>query len=1314
MPSKAGTEKSSEQKNRSKNDLKMAQAVESHDAPKSDVPWETSLLEVYGTNVSLSHPCLESGAVTTDYQLSAAALPLQKGVTITPGGAFGQVAAYDDKSTGVRSVIFNAAGGTLDFAPPNLNGVRATGSLAVATIVTDQLSDASGPKAEDAPVMDHISLPPLDQAALEMQPAEAGGMALEEAAPLGQRSKTAETAEASAYLTEPMVIEPIEGFRLKLGGMEYVRRKNEWNPKLKFYQSSLTYQGKPAAPDFQTESDESGLHLSGGGTVPLDAELLADSGFAAAQEAHAGIELCLDQDGARIALRPVSQEEAEQIPEEAEQVPEEAEPAQEEVQPVQEEAAPVTEKAEPVPEESRRAVPKPEGDLLTDDGYLRLEDPQYPSQEEWDGETPLHGTGGFRFLSIPYDITIPGRGADSHLTGVTREKAEHEGEMDFDLRSGKLNAKFDVPVELSLLDEGAPEALTCTLTLMNAAVENGVLTAKSVRLDRGLEVETETETAKKLFGESLQVTIADVGGTAEVNRGTGITGETGGKQLGAFSVSNFLDFLDISGDYAAGRLHAGLHAKEEDEREHSKSLFGESRHLTDAGLSIPIAGPLSFELAVGTSLELGGELSADLARNPAKSFGERMEPGEAMELGGGLKLEGSAAVNVSAGLSVGISALVTNLLAADIKLTAELAAEFETALTGGTALGKEDGKLKQVRDLRLGGDLDVTLKGALNLSSDVKFLIWNANIFTMELGKKEIPLAQASGTVTREAGAKGLKNGWHFESLDLSAEAFGKKAGLALKNQGEAKREPVRISRAAVDAIGSDAKNAWAVLEDLKQQQTLNGERAYFLSEKEQEDLKKKIRDMSDTAEDKLREYMSWLGSYKAQLETDESRAREAVEAARRRRSEYQQKDEVRGLLLRQSRIGGFDPENYRNTPEQAPLSEEEMARIRAESDSAFKANSQIRAENRERERGNRDIREQNRQRNKMSAVDLAIARQLGIYDDAMAQVRDAYDVFAQAQNLKLKAKDKNLPEEKLLRRGSALTERELLSGNTETDWGDSSVQLLEAKTRFGEGDQNYFHVLHSRALNEAEGRVRKGFGSVYRKAFRVHSDPGSSEKSQIVNMSGYELLKIILTDTYPKGACDEDGNDRSGQKMGGTPDQKLEALTYLFKLQDRKGLDSLLDRLLTDYETKKTQQEAMLDNTNEVYRALFDSTLQKMTAEGDVNIPQKLDELSRDLEESKQTYLRTVQEELDVQATIKKVQTEREDCLNKLNKLKKDVKAGVKLTGESVAGATGAVDFMEKDYREIISGKRLLEAASENSGAQEAMRRGGATEAAV
>lgn len=1527
MPKATTVKKSDEFKPKSKFDSANDKKRGESSAPALTMPWETELMEICSKQVSLSHPMLESGSVTMEYGLSPSAIPLQAGIKVMTGGAFGQVAAYDDKISDSRSIIFNAMGGEMEFAPPNMKGVDALGKLAVINLVAEKPYEGGNSPAEQAPAADLDSLPQAEEAAALDDIHSADNEASISEQPQGDVSQT----EISIRTAEPLVISPIENddFQMELDNAEYVKLKGDFDPKMKFHRTKLTYRNAVVAPEFETVSDSMGLHLPDSESMELDRDALLKNGYGNPEEydedysAVDGIDICFSKEGAEIVGWNYEDDEEESLPKEdakptdtAEKAPANsstvkigeanfylyntesqngnvrsaercecyhnsfeiklqavsineqgeltgsvksinlltnpdvkvlcesitcdslngirtdtallkrgetqyaleqvtfekseqifAKSAQAEINgypavlhdallksdgSISYQSADVEtvlhfglnredknsrydesarafftfrlgagtiinnhfdsgfraletasqqksgenqidaekeriEKTKTVSKkkaafkeshietDDKRTDQKIEGDIFTDDGFLRLENARFDFQGDDAGSAAIRGTGEFRFLKIPYDISVPGKKGGqtgSHLTGMTSQKSDREEQTDFTIgQDGKINAEFDDSVELPMLKNNSETiSVINTLTLNDAAVEDSVLTAKSVRLDRGLglqqdmEDDTESETAKTLFGIGLKGTIADVGGSARLDKNDGIIGETEKKQLGQFEVSDFLGFLDVSGDYAAGTLHASLHSEEQSEKEQSKKLFGESKHITDAGLSIPIAGPLSFEFSAGTSLEIGGELSADMARNPSKSFGEEMQPNETMELGGSLDISGSASVNLSAGVAAGVSALVTNLLAADLKLNAELGAQLDTKLTGGTSLGKENGKLRQVDDLAIEGGLDATLKGALSLSSDVKFLIWKANIFTIEIGKKEIKLAQVHGTATREAGARGLKNGWHFESLELSAEAFGKKAGLALKNQKAAKSEPIQITKEAVDAIGSDAMGAWAVLEDLKREQSLNGDRAYFISKEEQAALNEKIAVTAETVRQKLEKYVSALAEYEKQLVQEEKAASQAVKTARDEQNEYRHRDEIRQVAMRQAEIGGFDLENYRQEQEQELLGEKKEPENALSRDERAK----IREENKQREQNNSIVRAKNKMLRQMASADFVIARQLGIYNDAMAAAKDSYDTFAQAENMKLTAKGKDIPRENLYQMSSEMSDSDFLYKEHKF-WGTGADELKRL-TGFGGRGDSYFKSLYANAVNSNRGREREGFG-IYRKVFRVHSDPGSAEKSQIRNMSGYDLLKIILTDRYPKGACDADGNDRSGQVIGGTPEDKLKALKYLFNENSRESLTDAFTRKALGFEKDKTKQQSMLDDSDRIYAALFDTTMQDMTAKGNVDIDEKLSELNNKLEESKEKYLQTVQKHLDAQAALVKVHAEQADCQSKLDSLKKNVAAGVSLKGESVAGAVNAVDFMEKDFQAINSGKRLMEAAAESRESLEILKKAGAAQ---
>lgn len=800
MPIKADTKKNQVQKSKVSVDFRKNDDIESSLAPVLDLPWETDLLKVYGKEVSLSHPPLESGGVTMEYGLSPSIIPIQEGVTIKPGRAFGQVAAYDDKITGQTSIIFNAAGGEVDFAPPNLKGVKAKGELAVANLVAERSPEAAVSDTEK-PVIDSITLPPLYSDGLEMlSPADEQKTEQNMSAPVQtealsekQTPDTSDTTEISIALAEPMVIEPIDDFQIELGSAEYIKHKNESEPRLKFHRTKLTYKNRSVSQEFEAESDRSGLHPKDELRVPLDVDTLAESGFEKAQGQNMAADLLLDSDGAAIdtfsrddlvSVTELLQEEAvkhEESPDSRESLPPEREITHskekaasdnavvrignasfylystksengnivsaeqcecyhnsfdiklqgirlnghgelsgsvksialltnpdvkilcenlicDEVNGMHTDSALLkrgekqyaledvtleeterisankvraeidgysttlhnaaiwsygsidydsaevetvlhfglnakdknskyddsakafftfrlgkgsvvndrfgsgtqalqlagqqkhTEKQigadqarsdhENTAAKDKRTAQKITDDIFTDDGFLQLEDARFDFSNDKDGSASVRGTGSFRFLKIPYDITVPGKkgvGSASHIKGDTQEKQEHENETDFTIdNGGKINAKLGNFVQLPMLKgKNESESVIKTLTLNDAAIKDSVLTAESVRIDRGfnlqqdIEDNTESETAKRLFGMGLSGTIADVGGSARLSRDKGIIGETEKKQLGQFAVSDFLGFLDASGDYAAGTLHAGLHAGAEKSRDNT-------------------------------------------------------------------------------------------------------------------------------------------------------------------------------------------------------------------------------------------------------------------------------------------------------------------------------------------------------------------------------------------------------------------------------------------------------------------------------------------------------------------------------------------------------------------------------------------------------------------------------------------------------------------------------------------------------------------------------------------------------------------------
>ena len=929
-------------------------------------------------------------------------------------------------------------------------------------------------------------------------------------------------------------------------------------------------------------------------------------------------------------------------------------------------------------------------EIFTEDGFVQLEDAVFDFQKDADADAGIRGKGKFKFLAIPYSIALSG---NRKVEGKTQAKDDAEEDaLEFTIgESGNLDAEFEDDVELNLLKaSNGTENLIRSLQLSKVAIKDSMLTAEKVRLDRGINFEqsveeaSESEIAQKLFGGEIKGTISRSGRVNQLDR-EGIRADALESHLGKFGVSGFLGFLDAEGDYPAGKLHVGLKKETEKEGDQTK-LFGSvaSDIVTDDGLNIPIAGPLAFQFSISPSVSIGGELSADLDRG--KSFGERMEPSDSMKLEGEMKAEGKGSLGLSAGLAIGVP-VITNLAGADVKLSAELEAAIKASLKAKTALGKPQEALKQTEDLEMSGKVDAGLSGTVSLSSDVKFLIWKAQVFKIELFKKEVKLTPFSGTAKRDKDARGLREGWHFESLDLSADAFGKKAFLALRN---AEKEPspaekLKMSKEAAESMGEEVSSAWTVLQELKEQQTLSKERAYIISEEEKHLLDSRIKSMTATVRKKLEDYSWKLNRYVDDLEIEANEAEREVKNAREMQSNYQNADAVRQATLRNTAAGGFSFENYKLLTE-ADLQKNDPK----------KTQNQLKKE----------LDKTNTDRKKMASIDFAIARVLGIYNNAMNSAKDSYDFFAQKQNLKILARNQkirednqkngtNIKEEELYARIKDMSERDFLFTKHKF-WG-TGMDEMEAMTTFGHFD--YFKSLYRIALNENRGRKISGFGTPYEPIFQCKPD-----------LSGLEFLKIVLSDRYPEGVFNKKKENLSGKVIGATPEQKMKAFQYVFHEKSKEDkVDQFLDRLM-GFETKeKNRKKDMVADADKVYNTLFQSNLEHMTKTGDVNMEEKLQELDQNLAASKENYLKALKIQLEATAALETVKNQIKDCQDKLRKLDENVKLATTLKGNAVSGATAAVNFVQNEYSDIASTRTLTDTvvkASSNGALQREAQR--------
>ena len=1194
---------------------------------EQQTPVETRMLEVYEGKVKLEYPHMEPGhdAVTTEYSLQPYNLALQDGVTVTPDALDAQVSVYGDQmDPASQGVVFTALGGQVELALSNFGQAKGTAELATMNIVSSGTPDSS------------------------------------------------ET-EISAYLREPLVVELMPNLSIELGQGEYIKHKDDLNPVLKFWQTRLIFKEKGVSNNFETELDENGLHLTKGQEVQVD-ELEKEQVKESEKEQAKELEKKLEderKEGYHNALAV------------AKKLNEEIMPAS---GALEDENTVVLEVFEP--------------DDHTEGNFVLLKEIQFKEvQEVEDGNERLTGTAKFEFNKIPFHIKRPN---GKEYSGHTQTKSIGDERMDFEFEDdGRLYVTFNDPIELQVLPDGVKH-LIFIISLEDAKITGSKLTAGKIRVDVGVATkgkeddddeddddnndEDDESLLKKLFGTNVSATVAMVDPSSELDA-EGIHIIEGGKTLGTFDLSGFMDFLDVHGDYPKGWLRVTLQKKAEAKASESNIFSQTAKDFMKEGLSIPIAGPLSFKLAVVPSVELNGKLSAELNRK--KSFAEEMKPGESVKLGGSMEVQGTGKLEMSAGLELGITALIVNLASADVKVETKLAASIGTTAQADTALGiTEAGKgLQQTEDLVMTGEVHAGLSASAELSSNVKFLIWKAKLFTVELFNKEMTLTPYRGTATRDKDAHGLTNGWHFEQMGLTADAFGKKSVDKLRESAKAEKHAadLQMSKEAVQTLGDGVKEAWVILEQMKEQRTMS-DGMYIMEDSERILLDQKIDRMTVKMQRKLEDYQKALQKFENKQNNECTNLQKKVKQAWDAQYQCLNENVVKQQLLLDTERGGLDWSKYR------PLTAQDRPDL-------------------DPRKVETELEEENKQRNKMAAIDVAIARVLGIRDNAVDRLKADYALFVQTENAvlaakKLRGEEKNTPFYQTLD-GMNEIEEELFFQKDIRTWGVSMRQLKAYTKLKGVRNQtNYYEILqkHIPITNGSERWWSAGRGDFkvsrkFKDAFRVKAPGGGFEFQW---MTKYKFMRMLLSGKYPEDCYAADGTPLGGKEAPAVTAEEKKA--YYFKLfndkltKDEENTNDL-NKWLGDKDSpiNLTDREQAIKDINDIYTSTLDSDIDTMVKKGHVSIEQKLEGLDQKLEDAKKEYLEKEKEYVQAIEVVGKIQQEKVDCGKKLQKLKENAKTALKMESDAITRATDAVNFVEREGMDLTSGKAVYTVAAEN-----------------
>lgn len=1175
-------------------------------------PLETRLLDVYKGRAKLAYPHLEPGNATTQFTLEPEQLTLQEGLDVTPGTMAAQVSAYEtEKDVHSEGVVYTALGGRVELSVSNFHQEHATAELATMNIISDGAPDAG------------------------------------------------ET-EISAYLKEPLVIEPMQGLRLELGQGEYIKHKNDLNPVLKFWQTRLIFDSQSMGEDFQTELDETGLHLTQGQDVQVDEQ----------------------KPGGKEASEVVDTLKRRMVPE-VEEPQEKPVPVAENKESEKSEKSEKLEKEASDDEDSVEVLGEfKEPQSVTKDKFVSLKNIEYEEEQDVEKVSDrLKGKAQFEFEEIPFRIIRPN---GKEYSGHTQTKSIGDERMDFEFEDdGSLYVTFDHPIELQMLPDGA-DWLVCKISLDGARIHASGLVAEKIRIDLGVaqkEDEDDESVVKKLFHGNFYGTVTSVSPESRLDaEGIHVTEE--GKRIGKFGVTDFLNFLDVDGDYPTGHLNVTLKKKEKQEAGKS-SLFSETaKSIMGEGLSIPIVGPLAFKFAIVPSVEVGGELSAEL--NRGKSFGEKMKPGESFKLGGNLGVKGTGKLEMSAGLEVGLTAIVTNIASAGVQVQTDLAASIGAEAEAETELGIADvGKgFRQTKDLEAAGSVDIGLSAAAKLQGNVKFLIWKANLFEMELFKKETKLDLYRGTATRDKDVKGVTEGWHFEEMGLTAEKFGRKSFAALRESKKGVTD-LKMSEKAVKTLGKEVEEAWVILEQLKEQQTMS-KGIYYIEDSERKRLAEQIRKLKLKMKGKLESYEEALRLFELGQNVECGLLYDEVKTARGQQGMYMDKNVIKQQLLKDTARGGLDWKKYR------PLTAEDLPDVKPK-----------KIEGR--------LEEENAERNSMAAIDVAIARALGIRDNAVDRVKEEYELFVQTENPVLAAKhlqgkDLDQPLYKTLDELKEELGEDAFFFKDIPGWG-KALKMLQTATRIKSDKNftnNYFQILWEDVTLNKVKKGAKGYQMKDKRlvdAFRVKRSDGSLG---INTMSKYTFLQMLLSGRYPEKSHAEDGTPLGGKEIPKlTAKEKKDFYFAMFdnRLTKEEKEENYIRWSLGDKDYKKnlTQQKQAKDEINHgIYQPLLDSDIDTMVKTGQVPIEQELEGLNQKLEDAKKRYIEKNKEYVQAIETVTRIQKEKAACAEKLKTLGDNATAALELQPDAVAHAVDAVNFVEREGIDITTGQAVYSVAAE------------------
>ena len=186
--------------------------------------------------------------------------------------------------------------------------------------------------------------------------------------------------------------------------------------------------------------------------------------------------------------------------------------------------------------------------------------------------------------------------------------------------------------------------------------------------------------------------------------------------------------------------------------------------------------------------------------------------------------------------------------------------------------------------------------------------------------------------------------------------------------------------------------------------------------------------------------------------------------------------------------------------------------------------------------------------------------------------------------------------------------------------------------------------------------------------------------------MTGYEFLKCIQTNTYPKNAASKAGEDRSGQPIENTTAaEKQQALDWL--VHDYGADVYISSNGIVAEGSNISAETAVQQSFTHLTQSLFGTSPEALVKSKNFDLTKNVAALQDKVDEAKAKNTAAEQKYKEASQAVEACNKDIEQCRQRLAQLTTNVSAGTQVNQDGAAAkAAAAVDYIQKDHKKIDS----------------------------